>query len=152
MLLTRKVSVRWGISKMKEVISVAAPAHYAPFGTMKLPQPLAIPLPAAGNRIAGRGQSHCQPRVHRVPAAGNRVPSPWESCSQPLGIVFPAAGNLIPNRRGNFIIAVRQTVSMCCAVSCLHRKICTIALNLLRQAQIAAPAWSVGQCGGGDMW
>ena len=37
---------------MKEVISVAAPAHYAPFGTMKLPQPVAIPLPAAGNRIA----------------------------------------------------------------------------------------------------
>ena len=166
------------------------------YPVVKDTQPLAIALPAADNRSAGRGQSHCQPRAIEVPAAGtssasrgescsqplgivfpalgnrvpspwelcsqplgivfpalgNRVPSTWESCSQPLGIVFPAAGNSIPNRRGNFIIAVRQTVSMCCAVSCLHRKICTIALNLLRQAQIAAPAWSVGQCGGGDMW
>ena len=49
---------------MKEVISVAAPARYAPFGTMNLPQP--------GRHFDSQGLGT------RFPRAGNMIPKGWE--------------------------------------------------------------------------
>ena len=59
---------------------------------------MAIALPAAGNRSAGRGQSHCQPRAIEVPAAGNRIASRGQSKCQPRAIALPAAGNRSASR------------------------------------------------------
>ena len=62
-------------------------------------QPRAIEVPAAGTSSASRGYIECQPRVHRVPAAGTSSASrghiecqPRGIVTQPLGIKFPAAG------------------------------------------------------------
>ena len=60
-------------------------------------QPRALEVPAAGTRIASRGHSKCQPRVLEVPAAGTRSASRRESNSQPQGIKFPALGNRVPS-------------------------------------------------------
>ena len=59
-----------------ESYSQAGWKYHCPW--QRLPQPLAIRLPAAGNAIASPWQYDCQPLAIRLPALGNAIAGPWQ--------------------------------------------------------------------------